>query len=127
MGKHGKLQIRILQRYCKLVILDTLGMSGYAHLKRYYQLVENFCVYLTGKKSTLSSIFSWRYCIYMQTSYFGYFGYVMLCKPKMIVSNCGKLQCLSACQKINFIIHFFIGVLYFKESCSLIDQQHFDP
>ena len=28
-------------------------------------------------------------------------------------------------QKINFIIHFFLTILHFKESCNLIDRQHF--
>ena len=53
-------------RYCKLVILGTLGMPGYAHPKRYYQLLENFYVYLqclsVCKKSTSSPMFFWRYC-----------------------------------------------------------------
>ena len=30
-------------------------------------------------------------------------------------------------QKINFIIHFFLDILQFKESCSLIGQKHFGP
>ena len=38
--------LEILQRYCKLVILGTFGMSGYAHPKWYYQLVENFDFFL---------------------------------------------------------------------------------
>ena len=40
---------------------------------------------------------------------------------------CGRtLQCSSAYQK-NFIIHFFLEILHFKESCNLIGWQHFDP
>ena len=38
--------LEILQKYCELVILGNLGMPGSAHPKRYYQLEENFCVYL---------------------------------------------------------------------------------
>ena len=38
--------LEILQRYCELVILGTFGMSGYAHPKWYYQLVENFDFFL---------------------------------------------------------------------------------
>ena len=30
-------------------------------------------------------------------------------------------------QKINFIIHFFLTILHFKEFCNLIGQQHFGP
>ena len=38
----------ILQRHCKLVILGTLDMPGYAHPNWYYQLVEKL-VYLLAK------------------------------------------------------------------------------
>ena len=38
--------LEILERYCKLAILGTLGMPGFAHPKGYYHLVENFSVYL---------------------------------------------------------------------------------
>ena len=35
---------------------------------------------------------------------------------------------MSICMpKINFTIHLFFGILHFKESCSLIGQQHFEP
>ena len=62
--------INILQRYCKLLILDTLGMYGYANPNDKINL-----------QKTLMSI----------------------CMPKL-----------------NFIIHFFLGILHFKESCNLI-------
>ena len=38
-----------LHSYWKLVILATLGIPGYTYQKWYYQLVENFCVYLQAK------------------------------------------------------------------------------
>ena len=38
--------LEALQRYCKLVILGTLGMSGYGCQKRWYHFVENFDSYL---------------------------------------------------------------------------------
>ena len=41
--------LEILQRYCKLVVFGTLGLSGYTHSKWYCHLVENFCVYLQAK------------------------------------------------------------------------------
>ena len=41
--------LEILQGYCKLVIFGTLGMAGYAHLKLYYQFVENFGIYFYAK------------------------------------------------------------------------------
>ena len=77
-----------------------------------------------GKKSTSSHMFFWRYCKDMQNAYFGYFGHARLHTPKMIESTCRKLHCLSPCQK-NFIIHYFLEILHFKESCNLISRQHF--
>ena len=71
-------------------------------------------------------MFFWRYCKYMQTSYFGYFGHAWLCTPKMIVSTC-KTVMFFCMPKINLIIHFFLEILHFKKSCNLIDQQHLDP
>ena len=41
--------LEILQRSCKLVVLGTLGIPGHAHPNWYYQLAENFCVYLQVK------------------------------------------------------------------------------
>ena len=46
-----------MQNYWKLV-LGTLGMPGYAHLKWYYQLVENFRVYLQAKNQLYPPRFS---------------------------------------------------------------------
>ena len=87
-------------RYCKLVILGTLDMPGYAHLKMIVSTYRKLLC-LTSKKSTLSPMFSWRYCkdMYINFFYFGYFGNVWLRKPKIIVLTCRKLWCLSACQK----------------------------
>ena len=42
--------LKILLRNNILVILSNLHMAGYTHLKWYYQVVENFCVYLQKKK-----------------------------------------------------------------------------
>ena len=76
--------LKILQRYCKLVILGNLDMPGYAYLKKIVSTYrEPLC--LTRKKSTLSPIFSWGYCKDMYINfYFGYFGYVWLRKPKIL-------------------------------------------
>ena len=95
-------------------------MPSYAHPKWYYQLVENFSIYLQAKKSTSSPVLFWRYYKDMPTSYFGYFWLAWLRKPKMIMI----FICMS---KINFVIHFFLETLYFKESCNLIIRQHFGP
>ena len=53
-------------------------------------------------------------------NFFGYFRHGWLHSPKMRVSPCRRLRYLPACKKINFIIHLFITILYFKESCNLI-------
>ena len=90
--------LEILQRSCKLVVLGTLCMSGYTPQKWYYQLVENFRVYLQTKNQ-LHPHFFWRCCKGMQTSFFIYFGDAWLRTPKMIISPCRKLPCLSASQK----------------------------
>ena len=46
---------------------------------------------------------------------------------QMVVSTCRRLQFLSACKKMNFLIDFFLEVLHFKESCNMIGWQHFGP
>ena len=55
----------------------------------------------------------WRYYKDMQSSYFGYFGQAWLDTPKMTVSTCRKLQCLSAYQKqtssfTSFLIYYIL-------------------
>ena len=42
--------LEILQRYCKLLILRTLGRPSYVHQKSYYQLVENVFIVLTCRQ-----------------------------------------------------------------------------
>ena len=41
--------LEMQQRYCKLIVLSDLGMPGYSYQKGWYQLVENFDVYLQAK------------------------------------------------------------------------------
>ena len=38
-----------------------------------------------------------------------------------------KISMFICMQKINFIIHFFLTKLHFKEYCNFISQQHFGP
>ena len=103
----------ILQRNSKLAILGTLGMPGHAYPDLYYQFVEKFRVYLQAKKSTSFPMFFWRYFKDMQTCYFGYFGHAWQHTPKIIISSCGKLRCLSKCQK-SFI--YFLRYYILKNS-----------
>ena len=69
----------ILQRYCKLNALDTLGMPGYAQKVNF--IPHAFLQILLG-----------------YANLFGYYGHAWLYTLKMIVSTCRRLQCLSACQ-----------------------------
>ena len=49
--------LRYCKRYWELVILGNLAMPDQAHSKCWYKHVENFNVYLLGKKSTSSTFF----------------------------------------------------------------------
>ena len=53
-----RISLEILERHCELVILGTLGMLGFAHTTWYYQLVENFRVYLQVKRQLHRPCFS---------------------------------------------------------------------
>ena len=92
----------ILQRYCKLIVLGTLAMPGYANPKWYFQLVENFCVYLQAKNQLHTPCFSGDIVKICKLLILGTLGMV---KPlpqqkKKIASTCRRLQCLSACAAI---------------------------
>ena len=88
--------VEILQRYCKLVILGTSGMPGYAQK---VILSRKLCCLSSGKKSTSSPCFSGDSCKDMQIYYFRYFGCLWLFTSKKIVKTCRKCWCSSACQK----------------------------
>ena len=111
--------LEILQRYCKLIVLGTLGMPGYANSKWHYQLVENFCVHLQAKNQLHSHAFLeilQRYENFL-------FWVVWACLVAHTQNDNISLQKTSMfiCRpKIKFIIHFFLEILHFKESCSLI-------
>ena len=113
------LSVGILQGHCKLVVLDTLGMSGYAYPKWYYHLVEDFYVYLQAKKSTSFPMLLWRYWKVMQTC-FGYFGHACLHSPKMIVSTRRRLWCLSACKKYTSSFTSFLRYYSLKNPATLL-------
>ena len=123
--------LKILQRYCKLIILGALEMPGFAHLRKIVStFVRTFTelLYLTREKSTFSSIFSWRYCKDMYINFLFWVLWVCMATQTQNDSiNLSKTLTSICMPKINFIIHFFFGILHFKESCSLIGQQHFDP
>ena len=45
-------------KFCKFDIFGTLGMPDHGHLKRWYQLVENFNAYLHAKNQCDKSLLS---------------------------------------------------------------------
>ena len=116
----------ILQRYCKLIVFGNLGLSGYAHSKWYYHLVENFCVYLQAKIN-----FILHAIMKMLHRYVNLFWVLWACLVTLTQNDGITLQKTSmmfiCMQKINFIIHFFLMILHFKKSCNLIGLQHFWP
>ena len=64
--------LEILQRNYKSPTLDTFGIPGWDPRQRYYQLVENFHVYLHAKNIYPLPI-SWNITLTLQTCYFEYF------------------------------------------------------
>ena len=48
----------ILQRYCKVAILVTLGILGHPHQNSYYQFLGNFHDYLHAKNHLHHSLLS---------------------------------------------------------------------
>ena len=55
--------IEILQRFYKLVILGTLGMTRYGNQQWYYQLEENFDAHLHAKSETYPITSFLKYCM----------------------------------------------------------------
>ena len=102
-------------KYCKLIILGTLDMPGYAHLKKIISTYRGLLC-LTSKKSTLSSMFSQRYCkdIYINSLF------CMAMQTQNYSINLQKTSMSICMPKLNFTIHFFFRILHFKKSCSLI-------
>ena len=115
--------LEILQRYCKLVILDTLNKPGYTQPKLYCPLVQIFCIYLQTKEQLHPTSFSGD----IQTLLFWVLWVFLAMHNRNHKINLYKILMFLCIPKINFIIHFFLEILHFKESCSSIGQQHFTP
>ena len=69
-------------------------------------------VFICRQNINFTTMLFWRYCKDIQTSYYGYFEHTWLHTPKMIVSTCRRLRCLSVCQKqtssIAFSLRYYI-------------------
>ena len=101
------LLLKILQRNSKLAILDNLGLSGYTHLKWWYQFEETFDVYLHGKNQLHSLHFPWDIAKILQTCYFVHFEPGWLRTLKVILWTYRKLPGLSISKKSNSSPRFF--------------------
>ena len=71
-------------------------------------------MFICRQKINFTPMLFWRYCKNMQTSYFGYFGHAWLNTSRMIVSNCRRLLCLSACQKYTSSLTSFLRYYILK-------------
>ena len=118
--------LQILERSCELAVFGTLGLSGYPHPDWYYHLVESFWIYLQAKNQLHSPCFYgdiakiWKLILGTLDIWL-----VTLTQNDSITLR--KTLTFICLQKINFIIHLFLTILHFKESCNLIGWQHFDP
>ena len=112
----------ILQRYCKLIVFGNLGLSGYAHSKWYYHLVENFCVYLQAKINFILHAIMKMLHRYVNLFWVLWTCLVTLTQNDSITSQ--KTSMFIFMQKIKFIIQLFLTILHFKESCNLLGWQH---
>ena len=116
--------LKILQRNSKLVILSYLGMPGNIHLKRWHHFEETFDVYLRAKNQLHSSIFLEILQRYVNFLFWVLWTY--LATPTQNHSINFQETLMFICMpKINFIIHFFLEIFHFRESCNLIHQEHF--
>ena len=97
---------KLLQRNNKLVILGNLGIPCYTQIKWYWQFEEGFDVYLLAKNQLNSLHFPWDIAKILQTCYSGYFGH-WLHTPKVILTTCRKLSCLSPGKKSTLSPMFF--------------------
>ena len=62
----------------------------------------------------LHPLLFWKYWKDMYSSYFGYLEYAWLHTPKIRVSTCRRVQCLSACQKYPWSITSFLRYYILK-------------
>ena len=118
--------LKILERYCKLVILDTFDTHGFAYPKWYYQHVEYFCAYLQAKIASSLLMFFCRYC--KDINFLLWTLWASLATHTQNDSiNLQKTSMFIWMPKINFIIHFCLEILHFKKSWNLTGWQRFGP
>ena len=113
--------------------------QAYLHTKKstsslnsFHQLEENFCVYLQAKNQlhpTLSPPPPLRAFLEILQRYakflFWVFWASLVGHTQNDSINLQKTSMFICIPKTNFIIHFFLDILHFKESCNFIGCQHF--
>ena len=72
--KFNTIDLEMLQRLYKIVILGTLGMPGHTYQNWQYQPVGKFRVYFNAKINFISPFPFEILQQILQTRYFGYFG-----------------------------------------------------
>ena len=118
-GKRSSSSFTFFLRYYKDVVnllfwvlcacLATQNQSDTINLQKTF-------VFICRQKINFTTMLFWRYCKDIQTSYYGYFEHTWLHTPKMIVSTCRRLWCLSACQKYTSSIVFFLRYYILKNA-----------
>ena len=95
--------LETLQRYCKLVVLSTLGMHGHSHQNDGIYFNETLMLICMQKKN-ICHLFLAKI---LQACYFGYFKHAWPPTPKeqfLLVGN------------FDVYLHFILEILHFKES-----------
>ena len=109
------ISFEILERFWKLVILNTLGMTGHTLQDWYHQLVNKVCWSLC-KKPGHSNLLSWDITKILQTCYFGYLRHTCLPKPRKTKSPCWKLCCLFTYKKLTWFVTSFLRYCTLRNS-----------
>ena len=97
-------------RYCKDItnlLFWVLWTCLTTHTKSDTINMQKSFMFICRQKSSLAPTFFWRCGKDMQIRYFGYFGHAWLLTPKVIISTCGKLSCLSEGKKSTLYPTFF--------------------
>ena len=98
-----------MQRKSRLVILGNLGMPGHTHLNDSINLKKSLMFICKQKINFILPVFLDILQRYYKLVILGTFGEAWLHKPKMIVSSCRKLSCLSAGRRTTSSPMFFGG------------------
>ena len=102
------------QRKSKLVILGNLIMSRHTHLKQQYHFEETFDIYLQAKSQLHPPCFLERYVNLL------WIIWACLITNQNNSTNLQKTLTFIRMKKLNFIIHFFLEILHFRNPAILL-------